>query len=43
MVDMIVQSIIPAVKDAEVGPLFDLEAAVANIKRGLQAVHQVPS
>lgn len=40
MVDMIVQQIIPAVKDAEVGPLFDLEAAVANIKRGLQAVHQ---
>ena len=38
---MIVQQIIPAVEECEKGPLFDLEAAVANVKRDLQAIHQV--
>ena len=41
LVDMIVQQIIPAVEECEKGPLFDLEAAVANVKRDLQAIHQV--
>lgn len=41
MVDMIVQHILPSVKEAEVGPIFDLEAVVADIKRDLHTIHQV--
>jgi len=39
MIDMIVQHIIPSCKQAEVGPLKELEAGVATLKKALSAIH----
>ncbi|KAL3774381.1 hypothetical protein HJC23_012157 [Cyclotella cryptica] len=39
MIDMIQQHIIPSVKAAGIGPLGDLEAAVATLKGALKEVH----
>eukprot|EP00617_Octactis_speculum_P017795 CAMPEP_0185753180 /NCGR_PEP_ID=MMETSP1174-20130828/11904_1 /TAXON_ID=35687 /ORGANISM="Dictyocha speculum, Strain CCMP1381" /LENGTH=694 /DNA_ID=CAMNT_0028430903 /DNA_START=80 /DNA_END=2164 /DNA_ORIENTATION=- len=39
MVDMINQHVIPSVKEAEVGPLADLEAAVVTLKAAIADIH----
>jgi len=39
MIDMINQHIIPSVKEAEVGPLADLETAVGTLKAAIADIH----
>ncbi len=39
LVDMLNQHIIPSVKEAGVGPLAELEAAVVSLKDGVAAIH----
>mmetsp|Transcript_6125 Transcript_6125/g.13203 ORF Transcript_6125/g.13203 Transcript_6125/m.13203 type:complete len:129 (+) Transcript_6125:1989-2375(+) len=39
LIDMINQHIVPAVKEAGVGPLADLEASVGRLKDAVAAIH----
>ena len=39
LIDMINQYIIPAVKDAKVGPLAELQAAIPKLKAALEGIH----
>jgi glutamine synthetase len=43
MIDMMVQNIIPAIKDAEFVPLKELEAGVATLKKALHDIHHASS
>lgn len=43
MIDMITQHVIPAVKEAGVGPLADLQAAVPVLKDAVAAMHDAPT